>query len=266
MRILRVLRQQRGYTQEQLGKLCGVPAQRICDYETGRRQPPPEVAALLAEKLSCPLASNFPVPPKLRPFVGAPGSEIVQVDEAPSWASCRTDTYRDARARLDPAALPSRAFRETMRIDGDVEGIAWHTLCAAGAQPCAVSPVVCGFGEHLVVDPAGVGLRLRSKAALFLDYGRWDALVLPQISLRVGSDIIRVDGLAWLDVTRNGPWLVLEFDGAPHHAREWDKIRDARLGMPVLRFPNSCILSPGFEETVKSRLFAVLGATNRKAG
>lgn len=268
MRILRELRLKRGYTQEELGSACGVPAQRICDYENGRRQPPPRIAALLAEKLNLSVPSSFGIPAKLRAFTGVPGSEIIQVDDAPSWASCSTDTYRDVRARLDPAALPPLAFREITRVDVNAEDIVWHTLCAAGAQPCALSPLLCGFSAHFVVEPSGVGLGLRSKAAFYLDYGSWDVVILPQISLLVRSTIVRLDGLARLNITRGGPWLALEFDGSVHHGREWDSIRDARLGFPVLRFPNSCILAPGFEETLKFRLLTeVLGwKARRRAG
>lgn len=123
-----------------------------------------------------------------------------------------------------------------------------------------VSPVVLGFPHHFLVDPTGAGLGVRAKGAFFLDYGKWDATILPQISMVLRNDIIRVDALVALNVSRGGPWLVVEFDGAAHaSSREWDKIRDSRLLPKVLRFPTSCILAPGFPETLKAAFAQELG-------
>jgi hypothetical protein len=208
----------------------------------------------------------FPVPRKLRPFMGVPGSEVVQVDQAPTWATVTRDSYRDARVHLSDASLPPYAFLSILRIDVGCEDIAYHALCQAGAQHCTVSPVLMGFPHHLLVDPSGAGLGVRSKAALHLDYGKWDATVVPQVSLMLDRELIRLDALVALDITRGGPWVVVEFDGSPHYMREWDKVRDSRLIPPVLRFPNSCVLSPGFPEMFKDRLAQMLRGSRKLAG
>lgn len=57
--LLRQLRESKGWTQEQLGKLCGKTASQISDYETNNRPMGFRTAIVIAHVLDCSLEDLY---------------------------------------------------------------------------------------------------------------------------------------------------------------------------------------------------------------
>jgi transcriptional regulator with XRE-family HTH domain len=235
MLILKQRRRELRMTQRQLAELVGVPQQRICDYESGLRSPHPDVRKKLIDALGC--ATEFAgvpmrIPARMQRFV-LPGTEELQVDEGNNWLTFGEQLEH----RYNPKTMPCLAFRRAIRADSQSEVRALRSLCEAGAQPCALSPVAMLYLRHPLVDGNGWALGLRSKACLFLDYDTWHAVLFPGLNLRLADGLVRPDALLRVSDGERVHWCAYEIDGPQHReTMVLDRQRDLRLDMTVLRF------------------------------
>lgn len=237
-------------TQVALAAQLNIKPQALCSYELGKRRWPPDLLArvhtILETGQSTPYKEWFL---SWHEHLMRSGwyQWQVEVDPGPNWASLPPG-YDEFYRQLRPTRTPPDLFRQLVRIDSGLEGCVYSLLCEAGAKPVLASPVALHFPHHPLLDGQSKCLGLARRAAFLLDNG-W--LLWPQVPIQLPKHVVRPDCLA---AGPDGCWAALEFDGPHHKLSEWDKQRDAKLKIEVLRFTQAEIFGPNFIDVLHCAL------------
>lgn len=267
MNKLRVLRLEQKYTLGQVAAHLGVSSRRLSDYEQGRRKPTIQRMhrwlQFLGVRPEDTLAELYASDDFYDRWAD-PTADEVQVDEGESWASIQR-SYSSLMRQLEPLPELPRYFRRAVRVDSALELLAWCQLLKAGAVALFASPLRLGYSGNALLTGAGRGLHLQAKACLQWSVGEHEIIVFPQITLCLDAVPVRVDALVMVRFRGLRRWVVVEIDGPHHSSGSWDKERDARIAVPVLRFAAEEVRSLRWPERLLHVLSTVPGIGSRAA-
>lgn len=251
---IRMKRTELGLTQGQLAQKLGLNQQFLSRIERGVSSLDGSALAKVLrhfDREQEAIGVQPDTPDCMRRFVLPGGPGRVQIDPGLSWYELRSHLCNLEK----PGHTPSIGFQKATRADSRIEVTGLHQLCVAGARPCYLSPTLCGFLRHPLIDAAGWALGARAKAALFLAQTGWNVLIFPQITMRLMHGSVRPDALLRVENGNRVIWCAYEIDGTQHkYNLEYDQSRDERLEIDVLRFPSQQIRAANFASLLRTAL------------
>lgn len=243
-----------GKSQAEVASECGMRQSRLSEIECGLRVPTGAQAAKLCAALGLPAAYVLPdLPKKLQMQMRTAVSTVIVADDKEAWDRVE----RTYLAELDAFEMLSTTAR-LLRIDSALEGLALMQLISKGAKVFASNPQLLGFGPHSIIDENLCALGPRRLPCLTWRHGEWQFVIWPQVSVRAGTYVYRLDGLVLVRKNRRRFWAYYKIDGSGHNPA-WDEARTKRLSLPNVRFTRQQVEGMNFADhfvAAYSRRFA----------
>jgi len=240
----------RGWSRSRLAQELGLSRNRLCEYVSGRRPWPRSTVDALRQLLGEPGVppGEWYLPWGAHQRLARSRRWEVGVDPGTTWAD-GPSRYEDIYRQLNPQHTPPDCFRRLIRVDSQLESLAWAQLCEEGAQPLFASPILLGFPHHVLVDHQTLPIGTQYRAALTRRFEDHHWILWPQLTVWLPDGTVRPDGV----LMANGPgrtrWGFVQLDGGAHRDRAYDARQDQRLQpLPSLRFPSSVVLGLQFPE------------------
>lgn len=278
---LKYERQQRGWTQRELGRRAGISRSVVSHLESGVKPPSSSERAGLvrALKLSRDMLGEA------RPSGGRGGwpawqstrlweefrkrPERYRLDrERPNW-------FRLRAARKQYPALYDKLLWQALKVHGRVvlrdlihfgcidsglEAMAWLQLLVAGVIVSYVSLARLGWCRLPVLDYPGSQVVNDRLWPAFVFKHPFLCALFPQVRLKPWeSKAYRLDFLACVRWEDRLIWVNVEVDGAGHDPRE-DETRTQNLRLPRVQLTEEDILAPDFMARLQRKLVEAVTA------
>lgn len=240
----------KGWSRSRLAQELGVSRNRLCEFVSGRRPWPHSTVDALQQLLGEPGVppSEWYLPWAAHQRLARNRRWEVVVDPGGTWAD-GPSRYEDIYRQLDPQRTPPDCFRRLIRVDSQLEALAWTELCEDGATPLFASPVLLGFPQHVLVDHQTVPIGTQYRAALTGKFDNLHWILWPQLTVWLPDGTIRPDGVLMANGAGRTRWGFFQLDGSSHRDKAYDTRQDQRLHpLPTLRCASAPVLGMHFPE------------------
>lgn len=248
--------QSRGWSQARLARELGISSQRLSAYASGKRHWPQPVMEALREltgEPATPIAEWF-LPWGAHQRLAQNRRWEAVVDPGSTWAN-GPSRYGDVYRQLKPRRTPPDSFRRLIRVDSQLESLAYAQLCEDGANPFIASPTLLGFRSHFLVDHQILPIGTQYRACLTGLFENLQWILWPQLTVWLPDGTLRPDGLVMIHRKGRTAWGYVQLDGAPHLDKAYDARQDLRLQpLPSFRYPSTCILGLQFPSLFREDL------------
>lgn len=168
---LKRLRKDRGFTQAELGKLCGVSESIISQYEKGKKNPSHEVVIKLCEVLDCTFSALIGDAPRSRPVISERERKYAALDE---YGKAAVDAILDLEYRrcvkteiIDYGTIRKYLSRPAAGLGGLVDGEDYEDIPRTAETPREADFALVVSGDSM--EPYihdGETIYITEKAAL----------------------------------------------------------------------------------------------------
>ena len=260
MEQLHLICKQKGWSQKRLALELGIPRNRLCEFLSGRRPWPRaavEALHLWLGKPAVPPGDWFLSWARHQDLARTRRWEVV-VDPGATWAD-GPPHYENLYRQLNPVRTPPECFRRLIRVDSQLESLAYAQLCEDGAAPLFASPILLGFPHHVLVDHQNLPMGTQYRAALRGGGENLDWILWPQLTVWLGDGTMRPDGVLMVRSQGRNLWGFVQLDGGSHRDKLYDNRQDLRLQpLTTLRFPSTCILGLRFPQLLRDEIRRLL--------
>lgn len=243
MSILKKFRLQRGLSAEQMARCLKISHQTLRDLETGRRLPGWQVARRIRQELGLALPCKEQTQTSRLIRQARPCPYDLPTYSVALWES-RARIWTPLLSRLGLKPVVPDWLPGYLKTDSALEVLAWLILLSLGARAGLSNPHSLGFST------TGILLQEREEALgprvlVHLHLLEHSLVLWPQVSLRAGSFVFRVDALMLSLISGRQAWSTLEIDG-PGHRSQHDGFRLAQIGLPELRLDHQEVSAGNF--------------------
>jgi len=252
MNPLRKFRKSKGWTVREMAQVLATSYQQIREIERGGKLPTLDLAEKIRKVSGIGMPSAKEGHRTKLQRLASPTPYDLPIYSSEAW-NAKVKTYSHLIGQLKPAPIIPGWLPRYVRCDSALEVLAWILLIHAGAQAGFSSPHELGFDQHPIMIDDSATLGARRLPHFFLDHPKTPIIIWPQVTIKVGKYIYRIDGLVLYLRGNARVWAICEIDGSGHQA-EKDAFRSENLQMTEFRFSSPDILGLRFVETLLSSL------------